>query len=155
MQTQTVEAPPLLSQLITKHQAHWVDADNMGAWLDAQQGDAALLFAGDPVRFPEAMDVAVVLPELQSVSARAGKPFAMAVAVPEGAESLAKKYGSQRWPTLMFFRKGQYVTTVSGMHDWTDFVALIAAALDMPTGRAPTVGIPVVSANAASADACH
>ena len=154
MQNQTIEAPPLLAQLVSKQQAHWVDADNMGAWLDAQQGDAVLLFAGDPIRFPEALDVAVVLPELQSVSARAGKPFEIAVAVPEGAENLAKKYGSQRWPTLMFFRKVHYVTTVSGMHDWTDFVALVAAALDMPTGRAPTVGIPVVSADA-SASACH
>lgn len=154
MQEVTIEAPALLTQLVTRHRAQWVQADTMQEWLDAQQGDAVLLFAGDPIRFPEALDVAVVLPELQSVSARSGRPFEIGVAVPEGAESLAKKYGSQRWPTLMFFRKGLYVTTVSGMHDWTDFVALVTAALNMPTGRAPTVGIPVVSADA-SASACH
>lgn len=149
-----IEAPPLLAQLVSKHQAIWIDFDNIDAWLAGQQGDHVLLFAGDPVKFPEAIDVAVVLPELQKVSASVGRPFGIAVAVPETAEALAKKYGSQRWPTLMFFRDGVYVTTVSGMHDWTDYLTLVAQALAAPTGRAPTIGIPVVSSQAQGAS-CH
>lgn len=148
-----IVAPPLLAQLVTKHQAQWLDFDNIDPWLTQQRGDQVLLFAGDPVRFPEALDVAVVLPELQRVSAAAGRPFGLAVAVPECAEALAKKFGSQRWPTLMFFRDGGYVTTVSGMHDWTDYVALMAQALNAAPSRAPTIGIPVVSASASSS--CH
>lgn len=155
METTEVLAPALLSQLVSKHHAQWVDADTIPDWLAVQEGDAVLLFAGDPVRFPEAMDVAVVLPELQQVSAKAGKPFAIGVAVPEGAEALAKKYGSQRWPTLMFFRSGAYVTTVSGMHDWSDYVELVAQALAAPISRAPTIGIPVVSADGNTGSACH
>jgi hydrogenase-1 operon protein HyaE len=149
-----IEAPPLLAQLVSKHQAVWIDFDNINAWLAAQEGDHVLLFAGDPVRFPEAVDVAVELPELQKVSASAGRPFGMAVAVPETAEALAKKYGSQRWPTLMFFRDGHYVTTLSGMHDWTDYLTLLAQALAAPVSRAPTIGIPVVSSQAQGAS-CH
>lgn len=154
MMDTVIEAPPLLAQLVSKHQASWIDFDNIDAWLAAQQGDHVLLFAGDPVRFPEAVDVAVVLPELQKVSAAVGLPFGMAVAVPETAEALAKKFGSQRWPTLMFFRDGHYVTTLSGMHDWTDYLTLVAQALDAPTSRAPTIGIPVVSSQPQSAS-CH
>jgi len=149
-----IEAPPLLAQLVSKHQAVWIDFDNIDTWLAAQEGDHVLLFAGDPVRFPEAVDVAVVLPELQKVSAAAGRPFGMAVAVPETAEALAKKFGSQRWPTLMFFRGGHYVTTLSGMHDWTDYLSLLAQALAAPVSRAPTIGIPVVSSQAQGAS-CH
>ena len=149
-----IEAPPLLAQLVSKHQAVWIDFDNIDTWLAAQEGDHVLLFAGDPVRFPEAVDVAVVLPELQKVSAAAGRPFGMAVAVPETAEALAKKFGSQRWPTLMFFRDGHYVTTLSGMHDWTDYLTLLAQALAAPVSRAPTIGIPVVSSQAQGAS-CH
>ena len=149
-----IEAPPLLAQLVTKHQAQWLDFENIDAWLAQQQGDQVLLFAGDPVRFPESIDVAVVLPELQRVCAAAGRVFGMAVAVPQYAEALAKKFGSQRWPTLMFFRSGNYVTTVSGMHDWNDYLHLVAQALDAPISRAPTIGIPVVSSNATSSH-CH
>ena len=148
-----IQTPPLLAQLVHQ-QAAWVDLGSIDHWLSDQQGDHVLLFAGDPVRFPEAMDVAVVLPELHKVCAKAGQPFDMAVAVPECAEALAKRFGSQRWPTLMFFRDGQYVTTVCGMHDWSDYVALMLQALNAPTSRAPTIGIPVVSA-AAPASLCH
>jgi hydrogenase-1 operon protein HyaE len=149
-----IQAPPLLAQLVQQHSAQWVDLDNIDAWLAQQQGDQVLLFAGDPIRFPEALDVAVVLPELQKVCAKSGHAFGMAVAVPECAEVLAKKFGSQRWPTLMFFRAGQYVTTVSGMHDWTDYVTLVVQALNAPVSRAPTIGIPVVSGDA-TANTCH
>lgn len=156
MQTSTVEAPFLLTQLITKHQAQWVDFKTIDPWLAEQQGDQVLLFAGDPVRFPEAMDVAVVLPELQRACAGAGRTFGIAVAVPECAEELAKKFGSQRWPTLMFFRAGQYVTTVSGMHDWGDYFTRVCEALSAQASRAPTIGIPVVSSTAnSSASHCH
>ena len=151
-----VEAPPLLAQLVTHHHAQWVNAATIAAWRASQPGDQVLLFAGDPVRFPEALDVAVVLPQLQRASAAAGRPFGMAVAEPDGAEALALTFGSNRWPTLMFFRDGQYVTTVSGMHDWVDYQALVAQALAQPVSRPPTVGIPVVSANAAaSSTGCH
>ena len=70
MQEVTVEAPSLWTQLVSGHRTQWVQADTMEAWLSTQQGDAVLLFAGDPIRFPEALDVAVVLPELRAVSAR-------------------------------------------------------------------------------------
>ncbi|MBP6006330.1 MAG: hydrogenase [Rhodoferax sp.] len=149
-----IEAPALLKQLVENYQAPWIDFDNLDPWLGSQQGDQVLLFAGDPVRFPEGMDVAVVLPELHKASASAGKPFGIAVAVPDTAEDLAKKFGSNRWPTLMFFRSGQYVTTVCGMHDWTDYLSLISQALDAPVSRAPTIGIPVVSSSPASSH-CH
>jgi hydrogenase-1 operon protein HyaE len=148
-----VEAHPLLTRLVAQH-GQWVDADTIAYWRAEQSGDNVLLFAGDPVQFPEALDVAVVLPELQKASKASGKPFAIAVAVPEGAQALALKFGSNRWPTLMFFRGGEYVTTLCGMHDWSDYLNLLALALDTPAGRAPTVGIPVVGAGVGNAT-CH
>jgi len=151
-QAHAAQAHPLLVQIVARH-GQWVSAENIAGWRAAQQGDNVLLFAGDPVRFPEALDVAVVLPELQKAAKASGKPFSIAVAEPEGAEALALTFGSNRWPTLMFFRDGQYVTTLSGMHDWSDYVSLLMQALETAPGRAPTVGIPVVSANGASG--CH
>ncbi|WP_411014303.1 hypothetical protein, partial [Salmonella sp. s50237] len=54
-------------------------------------------------------------------------------------------------PSLVFVRDGRYVTTVSGMHDWTDFLALVRNALASPTTHAP---IAIQSAGAA-ASSCH
>lgn len=109
-----------------------------------------LLLGGDPVRFPEALDVAVVLPELQA--AHAGR-FAIGVVAREHEDAVARRFGSNRWPSLVFLRDGAYVTTLSGMHDWTDYVAKVGEALAAPIGRAPTIGIPLVSATPAST--CH
>jgi hydrogenase-1 operon protein HyaE len=149
-----IEAPALLVQLVEKCRAPWVAPDTIDAWLAGQRGNHVLLFAGDPVRFPEGLDVAVVLPELHRALAGAAKAFSIAVAVPDFAQQLALRFGSQRWPSLVFFRDGSYVTTLSGMHDWTDFLRLMEQCLEMPVSRPPGVGIAVVSAQTGSSS-CH
>ena len=47
-------------------------------------------------------------------------------------------------------RDGQYVGTVAGMLDWTDYLARVAALLETPASRPP---IPLMGA--ASGPACH
>lgn len=141
--------PPVMQRLIDQFGATRIEADTLAAFLD-RPGTSVLLLAGDPVQFPEGLDVAVVLPELRSSLAA---DFAIGVVVPDSQEAVARRYGSQRWPSLIFLRDGQYVTTLAGMHDWTDYLKLVEAALAMPVSRAPTIGIPVVSANASTH--CH
>ncbi len=141
--------PPVLQRLIDQFGATRIEADTLAAFL-ARPGSSVLLLAGDPVQFPEGLDVAVVLPELRIAL---GADFSIGVVEPDSQDAVARRYGSQRWPSLVFLRDGQYVTTLAGMHDWTDYLQLVDAALAMPVSRAPTIGIPVVSANAAPS--CH
>jgi hydrogenase-1 operon protein HyaE len=139
----------LVERLVEQFGASWVDETSIDAWA-AEGGDRVVLFAGDPVQFPEGLDVAVVLPELQrSLPGR----FKVGVVPRESENALARRFGSQRWPTLLFLRDGQYVTTLSGMHDWEVFIERVTQALAMPVSRAP-IGIPVVSASAGGAS-CH
>ena len=139
----------LVGRLVEQFGASWVDETSIDAWA-AEGGDRVVLFAGDPVQFPEGLDVAVVLPELQrSLPGR----FKVGVVPRESENALARRFGSQRWPTLLFLRDGQYVTTLSGMHDWEVFIDRVTQALAMPVARAP-IGIPVVSATARGAS-CH
>jgi hydrogenase-1 operon protein HyaE len=139
----------LVERLVEQFGATWVDATSIDAW-SAEGGDRVVLFAGDPVQFPEGLDVAVVLPELQrSLPGR----FKIGVVPRDREDAVARRFGSQRWPTLLFLRDGQYVTTLSGMHDWDVFIERVTQALAMPVSRAP-IGIPVVSATAGGAS-CH
>jgi len=144
-------ASPLIERLVTVHDATWLTADTVDAWA-AAGGDRIVFLAGDPVRFPEALDVAVVLPELQ---AHFPRRLSVGVARREHEDAIARRYGSIRWPALVFVRDGEYVTTLSGMLDWDIYVQRVGEALDMPTSRAPTVGIPVRTAGAASGSSCH
>lgn len=141
---------PLIERLVSAFGATWVDESTIDAWA-AEGGDRVVLFAGDAVRFPEGQDVAVVLPELQrNFPGR----FHVAVVPREQEEAVARRYGSNRWPTLLFLRDGKYVTTLSGMHDWDVYVKEMERALAMPVSRAPTIGIPVVSATGGDSS-CH
>jgi hydrogenase-1 operon protein HyaE len=139
---------PLVRRLIDSHAARAITPDELPGWRDGP-GSRALFFAGDPVRFPEALDVAVVLPELRAAS---GRDFDIGVVPREHEDALARLFGVQRWPSIVFLRGGSYQATISGMQDWTDFVAAVGRALDAPPTRAPGIGIPVV---AAAAGGCH
>ncbi|MGC4406556.1 hydrogenase [Methyloversatilis sp. MC4-4] len=141
---------PLIDRLVSAHGATWLTADNVADWA-AGGGDRVILLAGDPVRFPEALDVAVVLPELRQHFAQR---FAVGVATREHEDAIAKRYGSIRWPALVFVRDGEYVTVLSGMLDWDVYVERVAEALAMPVSRAPTIGIPVRNGSA-SDSSCH
>ncbi len=131
---------PLISRLIDKHGATLVTSGTLAAFL-ARPGDQVLFLSGDPVRFAECLDVAVVLPELQ---AACGRRFAVGVVAREDEDAVARRYGARHWPSLVFVRDGSYVTTVHGLLDWSDYVAAVADALQRPTSRPPTIGIPVV-----------
>ena len=138
--------PPLVERLVSVHGATWVDPTTLDAFA-GQAGDRVLFFSGDPVRFPECLDVAVVLPELQkSFPGR----FQVGVVRRDGEDQVARVYGAQRWPSLVFLRDSQYVTTISGMLDWTDYVVRVEEALTMAPRRAP---IPLMGAD--NGPSCH
>lgn len=148
----TNHAPPLVMRLARNFGAAWVDETTVAAW-SAGGGDRVVLLAGDPVRFPEGQDVAAVLPELMKSFPNR---FQIAVVPRDHEDAVARRYGSQRWPTLLFFRDGQYVTAIAGMQDWDVYLSGVAAALAMPPSRPPTIGIPVVSKTGAASDSgCH
>ena len=142
---------PLVQRLAREFGATWVDETSVADW-SAGGGDRVVLLAGDPVRFPEGVDVAAVLPELMKSFPNR---FAVAVVPRDSEDAVAKRYGSQRWPTLLFFRDGQYVTAIAGMQDWDVYLSGVAAALAMPPSRPPTIGIPVVSQTGKSDSSCH
>jgi hydrogenase-1 operon protein HyaE len=141
---------PLIQRLARDFGAAWVDENTVADWT-AGGGDRVVLLAGDPVRFPEGVDVAAVLPELMKSFPNR---FRIAVVPRDSEDAVARRYGSQRWPTLLFFRDGQYVTAIAGMQDWDVYLAGVAAALAMPPSRPPTIGIPVVS-QTAGGSSCH
>lgn len=143
------DAAPLVARLVQQHGARWIGRAELDAFL-AEPGDRVLFFHGDPVRFPEVVDVAVVLPELQR--AFPGR-FQVGVVPRADEDTLAGRLGVQRWPSLLFLRDGRHVTVVAGMLDWTDYLARVAEALALPATRTPGIGIRVVAGDAAGG--CH
>lgn len=122
---------PLLERLVRDCGIPEVDAASVDAFL-AGPGDAVLFFSEDLKQHPESADVAVVLPEL--LAAFRGRLRAALVARASERE-LQKRYGFARWPALVFTRGGEQVGTITGIHDWDEYVEKVQSLLSAPTRR--------------------
>ncbi len=103
----------------------------------AGQPWSVLLFAGDPQRFPETLDVAVVLPELLEYFPQ----LAPWLVSGEAARQLQGSYGVTLWPTLVFLKAGQYLGSLPRMQDWQTYLVRIPQILALEpqslAGRIP------------------
>jgi hydrogenase-1 operon protein HyaE len=139
---------PLLDRLAQTVGLVLKTEDDLDGWL-AEPGNRVLFCGGNPVQYPECLDVAVVLPELLAIHR---DRLQAAVLAPELEAAAQARYGFNRWPSLVFLRDGDYLGTLSGMQDWIAYVARFCEILAAAPSRPPTVGIPVA---AASSTSCH
>ncbi|MCK1332453.1 hydrogenase accessory protein [Bradyrhizobium sp. CW9] len=121
-----------------------VDAATVDRFLnttDQARAIAVLLSAGDPARFPEAIDVAVVLPEL--IEAFKGRLRAAVIA--RGAESeLGHRFGVRVQPTLIFVANGETLELIAKIQDWSIYVDRITKLIDRPRGTSAVVMTTIV-----------
>lgn len=111
-----------------------IDAASVDRFLGAaNEADAVavLLSAGDPARFMEAIDVAVVLPEL--IDAFQGR-LRGAVIARRAESELGQRFGVQVQPTLIFVAKGETLGLIAKIQDWSVYVDRIAKLIDRPHG---------------------
>ncbi|HRD97489.1 MAG TPA: hydrogenase [Rubrivivax sp.] len=142
---------PLMQRLVQETAAAVLPADAVAAWAD-QPGLAMLVFAEDPERFKETLDIAVIVPELH---AWAGRAFRVGLLPPAAARAVAPRYGFARWPAFVMLRDGQYLGAVDGIRDWEVYQAELGRLLAAAPSRPPSVGIAVRVAGQAAEPDCH
>ena len=115
---------PLLERLTTELAYAAIDEHTHDAFVQ-QAGACVLFFAGDPERFRDTTDVAVILPELikQFPQLKPG------VIVSSAEDALQERYGFKKWPALVFLRDGGYLGAISGVQDWADYLQKIEQLL--------------------------
>ncbi len=111
--------PALLDNLVTRHGYPLLDLAGADAFLmddDVQ----VLLFAGDPVKHPEALDLAVILPEvMRHFSGRCRA----ALVAPEAEAALQRRFGFRVWPALVFLRGGVYLGVIERVRNWGEYLS--------------------------------
>jgi hydrogenase-1 operon protein HyaE len=142
---------PLLLRLVQETGAAVLDRETFGTWAD-QPGAAMVVFAEEPDRYKETLDLAVIVPELHAAF---GRRFRVALLPPVVSRALAARYGFARWPAFVMLRDGRYLGAVDGIRDWDVYVAELERLLAAEPTRPPTVGIPVAVAGASAPPACH
>jgi len=146
-----LRAYPLIAALFERHGCTEVESGNFVAFTQ-RSGNALLLFTEDPARYRETLDLAVIVPEI--ARAFPGR-FAVGVLLPEAARALQPRYGFRRWPALVLVRGGEYVGAIDGLRGWDEYLAQVAALLEAPATRAPSVGITVKGTGETAAGCGH
>lgn len=119
----------LIAQVAACHGLPIVDVVSLEAFLAPQPGEPEaklLLFTGDPVRFPEANDVAVILPEL--VDAFAGC-LGAAIIAREAEAALMQRFGVKVLPSLVLTRQGECLRVIAKIQDWSVYLERIGGML--------------------------
>jgi hydrogenase-1 operon protein HyaE len=140
-------APPIAA-LIETHRLPLLQMEDLAFFLRPKRHNL-LFLAGDPVKYPEALDVAVVLPQL--LRAFPGRLHA-AIVAPEAERELHARFGCRRWPALVLLRGDAYVGSIERMRDWDDYLRELRYLLEAAPSRPPGIGIPVADA---TLDAAH
>ncbi|TQV75968.1 hypothetical protein FKG94_15260 [Exilibacterium tricleocarpae] len=121
---------PLVRRLVEVWKYPAADTGNLPQLL-ADNEHLVLFFPGDPERYPEGDDVAVILPEL--VRAFEGRLNA-AVVHSENETALRQRYPFKAWPGLVFLRRGVQLGSICKVKDWADYLEQIEALLGRETG---------------------
>ncbi|MBI5132782.1 MAG: hydrogenase accessory protein [Rhodopseudomonas palustris] len=103
-----------------------VDAATVDDFIAAAGRISVLFFRGDPTRFPEAADVAVILPEL--IAAFPGRLIAAEID-PAAERALMPRFGVLVCPALVLARPGRTLGVIAKIQDWSAYVARIRAML--------------------------
>lgn len=136
-------APPSLYERLAQQGYRQVDDTT----LDAVAADCAhlvLMLNEDPVKYPEVLDNAVIVPEVRR-EFPAGS-FEVAFADSAASRRIAQRFGIVKFPALLFLRRGDYLGVIVGLLDWPEIVQAFADKLRGEVRRPPSVGIPVATA---------
>lgn len=122
---------PLIDRLSQQFGYPVLDATTLDAFLE-QDGASVLFFSEDPANYPEANDVAVILPEL--MSRFAGRARA-AVIARSAEKALQPRFGFLQWPTLVICDHQRCLGTISRVRDWGEYLEEFERLLPAPHRR--------------------
>ncbi len=129
----------LIHKIVAEHQYPLLTEENYAQSV-SQEAVSMVVFAGDPKRYPEALDVIVVVPELEKAFPDA---FKVSVVAEEAERALAQQYAITAWPALVFLKQGQYVDKIARIQDWQVYLEEIPKILTKAPTRNPSIGIGI------------
>jgi hydrogenase-1 operon protein HyaE len=90
-------------------------------------GIAAVFFPGDPAKFKDTTDVAVVFPEV--VNTFRGRLRPAVVTDPATDKALYERWQFGKWPALVFLKDGEVADIIIGIKDWGEYLHRVSSLL--------------------------
>ncbi len=135
---------PLVRNMLETEKYPLLAGEDLARFTDTHEF-VVLFFTQAMKPVPETDDVAVILPEL--VKAFAGR-FEVAVVSFESQRELQLKFRFSKYPALVFLKDGEYLGAVTGVLDWSDYLAEIETILAAEPSEPPPFHIPGANGDA-------
>jgi hydrogenase-1 operon protein HyaE len=119
----------LIDRLTTELGWPKLDAGTLDAFADGP-GERVLFVTGDPGKTPEALDVAVILPEVVMAFQNRFRPAVVDQSI---ERAVRDRYEVWPVPSLIFLRDGRFIGAIPKVRDWADYLDRTRAILE---GRA-------------------
>ncbi|MEQ3652440.1 MAG: hypothetical protein ABNH21_09965 [Glaciecola sp.] len=115
---------PLINRLIDELDYPKITEANHSEFVNDTK-TSVLFFAGNPERFPESLDVAIVLPELLASFSQ----LKAGVVLEEDEAPLKRRYAFSIYPALVFVREGVVLGSICKVQDWQEYLIQINTLL--------------------------
>lgn len=118
---------PLIQRLTDEfHYPVLADLSAVDAFVK-EPGVAAIFFPGDPSKFKDTTDVAVVFPEVMNTFNGRMRPAV--VTDPETDKALYARWQFGKWPALVFLKDGEVAEIIIGIKDWGEYLHRVSSLL--------------------------
>lgn len=139
---------PLMQQIVDREDLPVLSAETLDNFA-RNVGNMVLMVGGDWRRHVEVNDLAVILPEILKA---AGGTLTGAVLDRASERAVQTRFRFNRFPVLIFLRKGAYLGRIQTVLDWADYITEINAVLartphDPPPYEFPDGCAPAQTAN--------
>ncbi len=129
---------PIVNNVIEREKLPVVTHETVDSFLDSHN-ETILFISGDARRFPEANDVAVILPEI--IKAFNGRLNA-AIVHSDSEREIQKRFRFNKFPALIFCRGRGYLGAIPKVLDWTDYIVEISEILSRDVTDIPAFQLP-------------
>jgi hydrogenase-1 operon protein HyaE len=119
----------LIDRLTTEFGWPTLSAETLDAFAGGP-GERVLFVTGDPRKTPEALDVAVILPEVVMAFQNRFRPAVIDQSI---ERAVRDRYEVWPVPSLIFLRDGRFIGAIPKVRDWADYLDRTRAILE---GRA-------------------
>lgn len=133
---------PLLRALVEDHGYLLLKADNLQSFIESNH-EVVLFFSENPSQFPEASDVAVILPELMKVY---GSRLTAGLVDASIERDLQAQLRFSGWPALVFMRDGEYLGAITKVQDWNVYLSEIDQILTAKPSQPPAFDLAAACA---------
>ncbi len=130
---------PLIQRLTDEFGYPMLTTESVDAFADGHEY-SVLFFSENPNKVKEALDVAVVLPELVA----AFPQLHAAVIDRQHEKQLQGRYHFVTWPALVFLKRGEFLGSMIKIQNWDDYMQQIPQILN----RQPQPVEPLASTDA-------